>query len=124
MSFKEVTNAGMGYWPKKATERKEGDEITGVYTRKDTRVAPDGSQSVLYVLKTKDGMIGVNSSAMIARAMEQIPEGSTVKIVYNGKARSAKTGREYNDFRVYMDDATPAEEHEAGEHVDLSNLDF
>ena len=124
MAFKEVTGGSniTSYWPKKASERKEGDNIVGIYRNKMTRKNPDGSDSVLYVLETKEGKVGVNSSATIARAMEQIPEDTTVKIVYNGKARSQKTGREYNDFKVYMDDSAqaPAEDDEA----DLSNLDF
>lgn len=122
MAFKEITNTGMSYWPKKATERKEGDEITGTYIRKDTRVNPDGSQSVLYVLKTENGLVGVNSSAMIARGLEQIPEGSTVKIIYRGKARSQKTGREYNNYSVYVDDGGDIKN--SDEEVDLNNLDF
>lgn len=123
MAFKEVTGGSNinSYWPKKAAERKEGDSVTGVYSSKMTRKNPDGSDSVLYVLQTSDGKVGVNSSAMIARAMEQIPEGTTVKIVYNGKARSQKTGREYNDFKVYMDDSA---ESGTNEETDLSDLDF
>lgn len=122
MAFKEITNTGMSYWPKKATERKEGDEIVGTYIRKDSRVNPDGSQSVLYVLKTENGLVGVNSSAMIARALEQIPEGTVVKIVYNGKAHSQKTGRVYNDYSVFMDDGGDTKN--SDEEVDLKNLDF
>lgn len=123
MAFKEVTGGSniTSYWPKKAAERKEGDSVTGIYRNKMTRKNPDGSDSVLYVLESKDGKIGVNSSATIARAMEQIPEGTTVKIVYNGKARSQKTGREYNDFKVYMDDSAQAP---AEDDVDLSDMDF
>ena len=55
--------------------------------------------------------------------LEQIPYDTTVKITYNGKARSQKTGREYNDFKVFMDDSSqaPAKDDES---VDLNNLDF
>lgn len=107
MSWNEVTGGGSiaAYWPKKATERKEGDSITGVYKDKMSRKNPDGSDSVIYVLEQTDGgKVGVNSSATIARAFEQIPTGTLVKIVYEGKARSQKTGREYNNYRVYIDE--------------------
>lgn len=124
MAFKEVTGGSniTSYWPKKAAERKEGDSITGIYRNKMTRKNPDGSDSVLYVLETKEGKVGVNSSATIARAMEQIPQDTTVKIVYNGKARSQKTGREYNNFVVYMDDSGDSKDN--SEEVDLDSLDF
>ena len=121
MAFKEVTGATQisSYWPKKAAERKVGDEVTGKYKTKQERVNPDGSKSVLYLLETKDGVVGVNgSSAMILRAMEEIPEGSTVKIVFQGKQRSQKTGREYNNFQVFVDDDGNTDEN------DLTDLDF
>lgn len=123
MAFKEVTGGSniKSYWPKKAAERQVGDSVTGIYRSKNERMNPDGSKSVLYMLETPDGMVGVNSSATIARALEQIPKDSTIKIVYNGKARSQKTGREYNDFKVYVDDSTQAP---ANDEVDLTNLDF
>lgn len=120
MSFKEITgNSSIkAYWPKKADERKEGDEIVGVYKKRMDQKRPDGTDSTLYLLETNEGLVGVNSSATIARAMEQIPTGTTVKIVYAGKQKSLKTGRVYNDFKVYMDEGEP----EA--NVDLNNLDF
>ena len=122
MAFKEVTGGSniSSYWPKKAAERKVGDTVTGKYKSKMERVNPDGSKSILYVLETADGTVGVNgNSALILRAMEEIPEGSTVKIVFQGKQRSSKTGREYNNFQVFVDDDSGD-----GDDVDLSNLDF
>lgn len=124
MAFTEVTGGGSNiksYWPKKAAERKVGDNVIGKYKTKMERSNPDGTKSVLYVIESADGLVGVNSSAMIARAMSEIPEGSTVKIVYNGKARSQKTGREYNSFGVYIDDGT---DDKSDDTVDLTSLDF
>ena len=125
MAFKEVTGGSniSAYWPKKADERKVGDSITGIYRKRMDRKNPDGTDSVLYLLETEDGLVGVNSSATIGRAMEQIPHDTTVKIVFNGKAKSQKTGRTYNDFKVYMDDSSQAPAKE-DEEVDLDNLDF
>lgn len=123
MAFKEVTGGSniSSYWPKKAAERKVGDEITGVYKTKLERVNPDGSKSILYVLANSEGNVGVNgNSAMIVRAMEEIPTGSTVKIIFQGKQRSQKTGREYNNFQVFVDD----EGANATTEEDLSDLDF
>lgn len=124
-NFVEVTGGSniKAYWPKKAAERKVGDEVTGVYRKRMERKNPDGSDSVLYLVETSDGMVGVNSSATIARALEQIPYDTTIKIVFNGQAKSQKTGRTYNDFKVYMDDSnqTPKED---DDKADLSDLDF
>lgn len=124
MAFVEVTGGSniKSYWPKKAAERKVGDSVTGIYRKRMERKNPDGSDSILYLVETSEGLVGVNSSATIARALEQIPYDTTIKITYNGKARSQKTGREYNNFTVFMDDSnqTPAEDGK----VDLSNLDF
>lgn len=127
MAFKEVTGGSniKAYWPKKAAERKVGDAVTGVYEEKMSRRDPNGIEQTLYLLKTSEGLTAVNSSATIARAMEQIPRGSTVKIVYEGKARSNKTGREYNNFKVYVDeDNGNVSATSTSEDVDLSNLDF
>ena len=124
MAFREVTGGSniKSYWPKKAAERKEGDSVEGIYRKRMERKNPDGTDSVLYLLENKDGeLIGVNSSATITRAMEQIPYDTMVRIEYHGQARSQKTGRTYNDFRVFMDDASQSE---AEEPLDLQKLDF
>ena len=123
MAFKEVTNSNniKSYWPKKASERKAGDSVIGVYKERVERKNPDGTDAVLYLIETSDGMVGVNSSALIARAMSQVPYGSTVKITYNGKNRSQKTGREYNDFSVFID---TDDSEDKSSNLDLSGLDF
>lgn len=123
MAFKEVTGGSKisSYWPAKASERKVGDEVVGVYKTKMERTNPDGSKDTLYVLENRNGKVGVNSSATIARAMEQVPEGSTVKIVFQGKQRSQKSGREYNNFQVFIDEETGTQP-EMNEN--FNNLDF
>jgi hypothetical protein len=125
MAFKEITGGSniKSYWPKKAAERKVGDEITGIYRKRMERKNPDGTDSVLYLVETSEGMVGVNASATITRALEQIPYDTTVKIVFNGQAKSQKTGRSYNDFKVYMDDSNQTQKEE-DDSVDLNTLDF
>ena len=128
MAFQEVTNTNTikSYWPKKASERQKGDTVVGVYRSSLERKNPDGSTSKLYLLDTEDGTVGVNSYAAIDRAMEQIPQGSTVKIVYDGDATSKKTGRRYINFHVYMDtpstEGANGEEEPAGDTVDVSEV--
>lgn len=126
MAFKEVTTGGniSKYWPAKAADRKVGDFVVGTYRNKLERTMPDGTKNVLYVLENSDGeKVGVNSSATIARAMEQIPEGSLVKIEFKGKQKSLRTGREFNNFIVMVDDGD-AQSEPADDEVDLSNMGF
>ena len=125
MAFKEITGGSniKSYWPKKAAARKVGDEITGIYRKRMERKNPDGTDSILYLVETSEGMVGVNASATITRALEQIPYDTTVKIVFNGQAKSQKTGRSYNDFKVYMDDSNQTQKEE-DDSVDLNTLDF
>ena len=123
MAFKEITNSGnkySAYWPKKAAEREVGDSVTGYFRGSVKIKQPSGEDGILYDLETETGMVGVNSSATIDRAMSQIPLGSLVKIVFNGKKRSPKSGREYNDFGVFVDDGEGTKE----ESTDFSNFSF
>lgn len=115
MAFQEIkTSDGRiaEYFPKKASERKAGDFVTGTYkgTREQSR--PDGTTDVLYILENNGKTIGVNSSPVIKTKMDQVPEGAVVKIQFDGKERSAKTGREYNNFSVFIDDGDGADEEE------------
>lgn len=127
MAFKEVQTGSniKQYWPKKAAERKPGDSVEGVYRGKTERPGFSGGTDTLYLIEGKDGMIGVNANASISRKMEQIPTDTTVKIVFNGKQTNPKTGRQYNDFSVFMDDGEDSD-HRANdeESVDFGGLDF
>lgn len=126
MAFKEVQSGSniKQYWPKKAAERKQGDSIEGYYRGSIERPGFSGGTDVLYLIETKEGMAGVNSNASIARKIEQVPEGTLVKIIFNGKQRNPKTGREYNDFSVLMDDANTAQPAPTDGEVDFGGLDF
>lgn len=123
MAFQEVSTGGgsiSSYWPKKASERKVGDSVVGKYSGKLTRPGLNGAEETLYLLKDSNGgTVGVNANVTISRAMEQIPEGSMVKIVFNGKATSKK-GFQYNDFKVFVDDGEGGGE----DNVDLDGIDF
>lgn len=122
MAFKEVQTGSniKQYWPKKAAERKKGDSIEGVYQSKMERPGFAGGTDVLYLLETKDGIAAVNSNASIARKMEQVPEGTRVRIIFNGKMTNPKSGRQYNDFSVLMDDGKDGNE----DDLNLENLNF
>ena len=40
----------------------------------------------------------------MGNGFHHVAEGMTVKIQYEGKERSAKSGREYNNFSVWVDE--------------------
>ena len=55
-------------------------------------------------------LIGVNESPVIKTKMSQVAEGMTIKIQFEGK-KSGKSGRQYNDFSVWIDeDAKPEDD--------------
>lgn len=119
MAFKEVTSTkANAYWPKKVAERKVGDEIIGKYIGARQQNTPNGLQDY-YALETDDGVTFVRSSAGLKRSMDAVPEGSIVKIIFQGK-QTSKTGRQFNAFSVYIDDGDGADE----DDVDLDGIDF
>lgn len=118
MAFKEVsTPTTSNYWPKKASERKTGDSIIGKYTGTRDINTPNG-QETYYILNNSDGQTLVRASAGLKRTMEAVPEGSHIKIVFQGK-QTGKNGRQYNAFSVYIDDGE-----DSSEKVDFDGLDF
>lgn len=124
MAFKEVRGNGGNinqFWPKKASERKEGDSVEGFYKGKVERPGFNGGTDTLYLLETKEGeTVGVNATASISRKMEMIPTETMVKIVFNGKKTSPKSGRQYNDFSVFIDEDMKPSTNE----VDFDGIDF
>ncbi len=117
MAFKQITNNSkfVEYFPKKSSDRKVGDNVVGIYKGTQNIQRPDGREDVLFVLEGKDGLIGVNTSPVLATKMSQVPEGATIKVVYEGKEKSAKTGREYNNFSVWIDEDEKSDKKEDGE---------
>jgi len=115
MAFKEITGSASKfaeYFPKKSAERKAGDFVIGVYKGTQTVTRPDGREDILYVLKGEKGLIAVNTSPVLATKMAEVAEGMTIKIQYEGKERSTKTGREYNNFTVFVDEDASKDEDE------------
>lgn len=82
---------------------QEDKEVEGVYVSKDEAVGLNNSS--LYNLKQADGsIIGVWSNTLLDDKLKGVEFGQEVKIVYLGKVVSEKTGREYNNFDVYVGD--------------------
>lgn len=80
---------------------EEEKELIGVYVSMDENVGPNNSK--LYTFERPDGsMIGVWGNTMLDDKFRNIKVGEEVKIVYLGKATSEKTGREYNNFDIFL----------------------
>lgn len=76
-------------------------ELIGVYVSKEENVGRN--QSNLYNFKVADGsMVSMWGSTLLDSRFKSIPVGVEVKIVYLGKAKSDRTGREYKNFEIYF----------------------
>src|ERR1700753_526332 len=60
------------------------------------------NESMLYILKTAKGKVSVWGSTVLDTKFSGIDNGSLVRIEPQGKVKSEKTGREYQDFKVFV----------------------
>lgn len=92
MSEWHEVSGGVGeYW-----DRKE--PIEGVYVEK--REDSGQYHTMLYVLRTEKGNVGVNGTSVIDSKFAQLVIGQEVRIEPLGETKSEKTGRTYQDFKV------------------------
>jgi hypothetical protein len=92
---------------------EEGDTITGVYKRMKENVGTNNSR--LYVLQEfdKDDVLqsettGVWGSTVLDARMDEVPEGSLVKIEFVGMEKG-KQQKPYKNFRVWYKEAPMTE---------------
>ncbi len=83
-------------WDYKAGKVKE---VVGVLKEIKSNVGPNNS--MLFVLETKEGDLGVWGTGLLTSRLGNLPLGEEVKIVYLGMAKSEKTGRNYHNFDVF-----------------------
>lgn len=74
--------------------------ITGKLVSVKTNIGPN--ESMLYELKTETSIIGVWGSTVLDTKFAGIQNGSMVKIEPLGEVKSEKTGRKYQDFKVFV----------------------
>lgn len=128
--WKKAAPAGgniASYFPRKAAERKEGDQVIGVYVGKRDMKRPDGTDDFVYLVEQEDGsIVGVNSLAGVVNQMEQVPTGKKVRITYEGKKQSSNTMRSFNSFLVEVaaDDEDNKTKEVQGEPVDPEEIPF
>lgn len=88
------------YWPGKADDRVVGMEVIGTYKGSRVIPRPDGTSDTIFLLDSKEGLVGVNSHFTIADGLKNVPEGKLVRITFTGKKQNQKTGRSYNTYQV------------------------
>lgn len=80
-------------WDRKAS-------IEGLLVDIKSDIGPN--ESFLYVLKTKEGKVSLWGSTVLDTKFEGIANGSQVRIEPQGKVTSEKSGRTYQDFKVFV----------------------
>ena len=102
--WQEAGNSGDSIkWDKTGT-------LIGTYKRHKTNVGPNES-NVYEVEVTEKGetqLYSIWGSTVLDTKFEQIPVGSMVKVEALGEAKSPKSGRTYNDFKVMFKPAPQA----------------
>ena len=92
----EVDPLGVLVWEYKNT----GDEIVGYLEKIEENIGPNKSR--MYTLRKEDGdFVKVWGSTLLDKRFDFISLSEKVKIVYQGKKKAQKGGREYHDFKVF-----------------------
>jgi len=83
-----------------AWDADKESEVEGTLKQVKAKVGPN--ESMMYILK-REGKedIAVWGSTVIDHRMAEIELGKDVKIVYLGKEKGEKSGREYRNYEVY-----------------------
>ena len=99
---------------------KEGDELTGIYLGKKEGVGPNNS--VIYEFKVGEEKKGVWGSTVLDTRFSTLTEGMEVKIVYKGKTKSEKSGREYHDFDIFKREVVKGRYTYSDEETDMDEI--
>jgi hypothetical protein len=101
--FKEVTLEAGEVWDKE-------EPIEGVFLKAEQDVGPNKSH--MYSIKTADGVVKVWGSTVLDDKLLGVPQGTYIKIEYEGKLKSKK-GTEYHSYKVFIDEDSVPEVSEA-----------
>ena len=94
-------NEKLEMWQAKDVELKIDQEIEGVF--KGIRKG-SGDIGDIAILETSDGKkVGVWLNGVLSNLMLNAEMGEKIWVIFKGKKKSEKTGREYNDYQVDVD---------------------
>lgn len=79
------------------------EPIEGDLVKVEREVGPN--KSMMYTLNTVEGEVKVWGSTVLDDKLMGVPQGSYVKLEYEGKLKSRK-GAEYHSYKVFIDEAT------------------
>lgn len=117
-NWKEVTLEEGNIWDKE-------NPLDGVLVNVDNEVGPNKSK--MYTIKTGDSETKLWGSTVLDDKLMGVPNGTHVKIEYNGK-QMGKKGTQYHDFKVFIDlDSKPDEEPahtEADAPINVDDIPF
>ncbi len=80
--------------------------IEGKLLKIESDIGPNKSK--MYTIETKDGEIKVWGSTVLDDKLMGVPQGTIVKLEYEGKLKSKK-GAEYHSYKVYIDEDSQVE---------------
>lgn len=99
--FKEVSLSATYLKP---AEMEAGQTIQGVYEE-----AREGNfDNITYMIRTEDGLVGINATGKLEKLMDNVAVGSTVRIEYLGTTKIEKgkwAGKPAHDFKVSVAEA-------------------
>lgn len=82
---------------------KTNKELIGIYQGKREHIGPNDQN--MYDFDVNGEAVSVWGTAFLNNKLGNIAVGDEVKIVYEGKLKNPKTGREFNAFRIYTKSA-------------------
>ena len=100
---------------------KPGEEVVGTWLgMHEGRQMADGKTGQIGTIETADGKVAFSCTTVLKGRLSQCPEGSEIKVVYNGKQRG-KTGTEYKSFGVWIaeDESTDFDPSDTGDDRDI-----
>lgn len=95
-----------GEWEKIKTasiwDFKNDVVLIGYYIGVEREIGPNKSNLYTFRKDEDSELIAVWGNTILDNRFKGLLEGEKVKVVYNGMAKSPKSGREYHDFEVYQ----------------------
>ncbi len=110
--MKEVTLDNSEVWDKE-------EPIEGTFVRTETNVGPN--ESNMYTIKTDSGEVKVWGSTVLDDKLMSVPQGTFVRIEYEGKLKSKK-GNEYHGYKVFFDEDSVPEVPTVDANADLNEI--
>jgi hypothetical protein len=118
-NWKEVTLEDGTVWDKEKP-------LEGKFVKVETDIGPNKSK--MYTIKTEKEEVKVWGSTVLDDKLMGVPQGTYVKIEYEGKLKSKK-GTEYHSYKVFIDEDSKPDidaEHQriqgTDETIDLSEV--